>query len=159
MPLREDQVVVIGIRRIIPVIPQVPGHEHGQQVGRGHARGWVTRPSGRARAHGVDPQLLSQITGSAEVNVSLDRGWCSHHVSRFLERSRAAMGGNCPPLRPLPRLARTSLGPPRDRLLAAAPWLVLAAVLGTGLPARSFAVKLAILGFCLIGLSVALVVP
>jgi hypothetical protein len=37
VPLGEDQVVVVGVAGIIPVVAKMPGDEHGHEVGGRHA--------------------------------------------------------------------------------------------------------------------------
>ena len=59
--LREDEPVVPRIVRGVEVVPKVRREEHGREVGRRHGRGRMARPGFRARAHGVDSQLLSQF--------------------------------------------------------------------------------------------------
>jgi hypothetical protein len=60
--LGEDQMVVAGILRLVEVVAQEAGEEHGQQVRRGHRRGRMPRPCRGGGAHRIDPQLLSQLT-------------------------------------------------------------------------------------------------
>ena len=53
--LGEDQVVVGGQPRVVPVVAQVPGDEHGEQIGRRHAGGRVPRACAGRRADRVPP--------------------------------------------------------------------------------------------------------
>ena len=61
VPLGEDQVVVGRIVRLLPVVAQVPGHQHRHHVGGGHARRRVAGSGGGAAPDRVDPQLLGQF--------------------------------------------------------------------------------------------------
>ena len=55
VPLGEDQVVVGRVVRLLPVVPEVPGHQHRHQVGGRHARGRVAGPGRGAAPDRIDP--------------------------------------------------------------------------------------------------------
>ena len=55
VPFGEDQMIVGRVGRLLPVVTQVPGHQHGQQVRGGHAGGRVARPGRGAAPDRVDP--------------------------------------------------------------------------------------------------------
>ena len=61
VPFREDEPVVGGAARLVEVVAEVSGEEDGGEIGRRHRRGRMTGARLRARAHRVDPQLLSQL--------------------------------------------------------------------------------------------------
>ena len=54
MALGEDQVVVGGRARIVPVVEEVPGDEDGHQIGGGHRGGGMAGAGGSARSNAVD---------------------------------------------------------------------------------------------------------
>jgi hypothetical protein len=108
--LGEDQVVVLRVGRLVPVVPEMPADEHGQQVRGRHAGGRVARPGGRTGPDGVNPQLLGELTRQLEINVRLSGSWVSHDTSRACgcaDRRRPRTQA-----RPSPS-ARTATGPGR----------------------------------------------
>ena len=62
VPLGEDEPVVGRILRLLEVVAEVLGEQHGHQVSCGHARSGVTRLRFRCTADGIDAELLSQLT-------------------------------------------------------------------------------------------------
>ena len=60
MALGEDQVVVVGILRVVEVVAEVLAHQHGDEVGGRHGRGRMPRPGAGARADTIGPQLLRE---------------------------------------------------------------------------------------------------
>ena len=75
--LGEDQVVVGGQPRVVPVVAQVPGDEHGEQIGRRHAGGRVPRACAGRRADRVHPELRGQFGYHVEAGPGRDCG-CGH---------------------------------------------------------------------------------
>ena len=80
VPLREDQVVVRGGLRVIPVESQMPGDEHGEQVRSGHARGGMPRAGAGARSDRVDSQLGGDL--GRRVETLLGRRSAGHAALR-----------------------------------------------------------------------------
>ena len=61
VPFGEDQVVVGRIVRPLPVVVQMPGHQHRHEIGGRHARGRVTGPGRGAAPDRIDPQLRGEL--------------------------------------------------------------------------------------------------
>ena len=59
--LGEDQVIVVGVLRVVVVVAQVARHQHRHQVGRRHRRGGVAGVGGGRRADRVDAQTLGEL--------------------------------------------------------------------------------------------------
>src|SRR5881396_2428995 len=79
-----DQVVVVGILRLAPVVLEVAAEEHRDEVRGGHGGGWVTRPRRRAAANGIDPELLTELARELEIcgrNLLGDRHVTPWHVT------------------------------------------------------------------------------
>lgn len=74
VPLGEDQVVVARIVRVLPVVAQMAGHQHGRQVGGGRAGGGVAGPGRGAGADGVHAQLLRQLEDLVQIGAGAERG-------------------------------------------------------------------------------------
>ena len=86
--LREDQVVITRVVRVVPVIAEMPAHQHSHQVGGGHARGGMPGPGRGARPDGVHPQLLAEFGGGREVDVG---GWRGHgHLLKVRRGTRVS---------------------------------------------------------------------
>ena len=66
--LGEDQVVVDRQPRLIPVVAQVPGHQHRQQVRGRHARRRMPGPGAGRGPNRVDPQLRGQTRNRVEAD-------------------------------------------------------------------------------------------
>ena len=60
VPLGEDQVVVVGVLRVLIGVVQVTRHKHSHQVRGRHRRGRVTRRRGGGRPNRVDAQALRE---------------------------------------------------------------------------------------------------
>src|SRR5712664_3879382 len=67
MAFRENQVVVVGVLGLVPVVLQVAGDQDRDEVGGGHRGGRVSGAGGRAAANGIDPQLLPKLTRELEI--------------------------------------------------------------------------------------------
>ena len=67
MALREDEVIVLGALRIRPVVAEVAGNEHGEQVGGRQGRGRVARAGRRRAADRVDAELTREIGDHLQV--------------------------------------------------------------------------------------------
>lgn len=98
VPLGEHQTVVGRIVRVLPVIAQVPSLQHRHQVGGRHAGRRMPGPGSRTGAHGVHPQLLSELEHHLHIAEPVD------------DRAVGDMsiGHGCPPevhgsVRPTPR--------------------------------------------------------
>ena len=61
VPLAEDQVVVVRVARVPEVVVQVLGDQDGHQIGTRHRGRRMTRSGRRARADGVDAELLPEL--------------------------------------------------------------------------------------------------
>src|SRR5215204_2239012 len=82
----EDEVVVVGVFGVVEVVAEVLAQEHGQQVGRRHGRGGVSRPGARARTDAIDPELLGEtvpLLGPRGLLVDL----LGHHLPPRQDRS------------------------------------------------------------------------
>ena len=109
MSLGEDEVIVTRVIRVVPVITEVPAHQHGHQVGGGHARGRVPGPGRGARPDGVHPQLLAEFGGGREVDVG---GWRGHGHLLIVRHGRR--GESRPyPREPTPHSNPAPFGPGR----------------------------------------------
>src|SRR5436190_14203342 len=79
-----DQVVVVGVLRLAPVVLEIAAEEHRDEVRRRHGGGGVTGPRRRAAANGIDPELLTELARELEIcgrNLLGDRHVTPWHVT------------------------------------------------------------------------------
>ena len=116
MALREDEVVVPRIVRIVEVVPKVLREQDRHQVGGGHRRGRMPGLRDGGRADRVDAQLLAELTPEFRAfhagNVTLDAGRRRLRPSRRQAARARARGGRA-------RRARDRSTSGRDRARAA----------------------------------------
>src|SRR5437588_6551297 len=60
MTLREYEVIVVGVIRIVEVVAQVLGEQNRHEIGSREGRCWVTGAGRCAATDAVDSQLLSE---------------------------------------------------------------------------------------------------
>jgi hypothetical protein len=87
----EDQVVVGWIIRSVEVVAEVVGEENGYEISGGHPGARMSRARGCGGAHGVDAELLRELTPEGKV-VSVDMRGRSGHVPTLCARSMPGNG-------------------------------------------------------------------